>query len=81
MVVAREDVRASFCKGVLWLQVGQGAKFRSADLMLRLADMVYETAEEVQATAKSGPRQRCRGRGDLYSRGRWQTRIANVSWW
>ena len=43
MVVAREDVRASFHKGVLWLSVGQGAKDRLAELMHRLAGMVYET--------------------------------------
>lgn len=43
MIIAREDVRASFCKGVLWLQVGQGAKDRLPKLMTRLAEMVYET--------------------------------------
>eukprot|EP00903_Cladosiphon_okamuranus_P012145 g11394.t1 len=43
MVIAREDVRASFHKGVLWLQVGQGAQDRLPELMTRLADMVYET--------------------------------------
>lgn len=43
MVLAREDVRASFWKGVLWLQAGQGAEARLPDLMLRLADMVYKT--------------------------------------
>ncbi|CAM9271349.1 unnamed protein product, partial [Hapterophycus canaliculatus] len=43
MIVAREDVRASFFNGVLWLQVGQGAKDSLAKLMTRLAGMVYET--------------------------------------
>eukprot|EP00752_Nemacystus_decipiens_P008095 g7236.t1 len=43
MVVAREDLRASFHKGVMWLQVGQGAIDCLAELMIRLADMVYET--------------------------------------
>eukprot|EP00752_Nemacystus_decipiens_P009008 g8041.t1 len=43
MVVRREDVRAAFHKGVLWLQVGQGAKDRLTELMNRLAGMVYET--------------------------------------
>lgn len=43
MVVAREDVRASFHKGVLWLHVGQGAKNRLLELTNRLAAMVYET--------------------------------------
>ena len=42
MVVARADVRASFPKGVLWLQVGQGANDHLPELMIRLADMVYE---------------------------------------
>ena len=42
MVVAEVDVRASFHKGVLWLQVGQGATVRLPELMLRLAGMVYE---------------------------------------
>ena len=45
MVIAREDVRACFLKGVLWLSVGAGAgaKDRLPVLMYRLADMVYET--------------------------------------
>ena len=43
MVVAREDVRATFHKGILWLQVGPGAKDHLAELMNRLAGMVYET--------------------------------------
>eukprot|EP00752_Nemacystus_decipiens_P017158 g15372.t1 len=43
MVIAREDVRASFHKGILWLQVGRGAKDRLPELMIRLADMVYES--------------------------------------
>eukprot|EP00752_Nemacystus_decipiens_P012587 g11147.t1 len=43
MVVRRDDVRASFHKGVLWLQVGQGANDRLAELKHRLAEMVYET--------------------------------------
>lgn len=43
MVVARMDVRAYFRHGVLWLPVGPGAKARLPQLMLRLADMVYET--------------------------------------
>lgn len=43
MVVAREDVRACFDKGVIWLQVGQGARARLPELKGRLADMVYET--------------------------------------
>lgn len=43
MLIAREDVRASFHKGLLWLQVGQGAKDRLPEIMLRLAGMVYET--------------------------------------
>ncbi|CAM9744160.1 unnamed protein product, partial [Ectocarpus sp. 8 AP-2014] len=44
MVIAREDVRASFHKGVLWLPVGQGAKDRLPSLMLDLAGMVHKTA-------------------------------------
>lgn len=43
MVVAREDVRKYFYKGVLWLQVGQGAKDRLSEVILHLARMVYET--------------------------------------
>ncbi|CAM9948105.1 unnamed protein product [Pylaiella littoralis] len=43
MVIAREDVRASFHKGVLWLPVGQGAKERLPSVMFRLAVAVYET--------------------------------------
>ena len=43
MIVAREDVRAYFENGVLWLQVEQGAKDRLSELKSRLADMVYET--------------------------------------
>lgn len=44
MVIAREDVRASFHKGMLWLPVGQGAKGRLPSPMLDLARMVYKTA-------------------------------------
>lgn len=43
MTVAREDVRATFNKGVLWLPVGQGANSRTSTLMFDLAEMVYET--------------------------------------
>ncbi|CAM9732612.1 unnamed protein product [Ectocarpus sp. 4 AP-2014] len=43
MVVGRADVRAHFHKGLLWLQVGQGAKQRLPEIMTRLAGMVYET--------------------------------------
>ncbi|CAM9924997.1 unnamed protein product [Pylaiella littoralis] len=43
MVVAREDVRKHFYKGVLWLPVGQGAKDRLSEVTLSLAKMVYET--------------------------------------
>ena len=43
MVIAREDVRTFFHSGVLWLQVGKGAKNRLPELMIRLADMVYHT--------------------------------------
>ncbi|CAM9914590.1 unnamed protein product, partial [Ectocarpus sp. 8 AP-2014] len=43
IVVGREDVRAHFHKGVLWLQVEQGAKRRLPELMTRLAGMVYQT--------------------------------------
>ena len=42
MVVGRENVRPSSGKGVLWLHVGQRAKQRLLDLVLRLADMLYE---------------------------------------
>ncbi|CAM9708667.1 unnamed protein product [Scytosiphon promiscuus] len=42
MVVAREDLRASFHKGVIWLSVGQGAKERVNVLMRQLANKVYE---------------------------------------
>lgn len=42
MVVAREDVRAHFRKGVLWLTVGQEARHRIPSLMNRLANMVFE---------------------------------------
>ena len=43
MIIAREDVRAHFDRGVLWLQVRQGAKERLPELKSRHADMVYET--------------------------------------
>lgn len=43
MVVAREDVRKFFYKGVLWLPVGEGAKDRLSEVILHLARMVYET--------------------------------------
>ena len=43
MVIARDDVRAYFHRGVLWLQVGQEAKDRLPELKSRLANMVYET--------------------------------------
>eukprot|EP00752_Nemacystus_decipiens_P008093 g7234.t1 len=43
MVIAREDVRKFFYKGVLWLPVGQGAKDNISELILHLARMVYET--------------------------------------
>lgn len=43
MVVAREDVRAFFHEGVLWLPVGQGADNRISAVMFDLAEMVYET--------------------------------------
>lgn len=43
MVVRRADVRAHFHEGVLWLQVGQGAKQRLPEIMTRLAGKVYET--------------------------------------
>lgn len=44
MVVARENVRAYFHNGVLWLPVGRGAKDRLPKLMYDLASMVYEIA-------------------------------------
>lgn len=43
MVIAREDVRKFFYKGVLWLSVGQGAKDNLSELILHVARMVYET--------------------------------------
>ncbi|CAN0189158.1 unnamed protein product [Scytosiphon promiscuus] len=43
MVVARDDVREHFHKGILWLPVGQGAKDRLPELVFELAGMVYET--------------------------------------
>ncbi|CBJ48827.1 TPR repeat-containing protein [Ectocarpus siliculosus] len=44
LVVAREDVRAHFRDGIVWLPVrGKGAEHRLPDLMLLLANMVYET--------------------------------------
>ena len=43
MVVARPDVQQTFCSGVLWLPVGQGAKNRLSALMFDLAERVYET--------------------------------------
>lgn len=44
LVVAREDVRAYFRDGIVWLPVrGKGAEHRLPDLMLLLANMVYET--------------------------------------
>ncbi|CAM9879793.1 unnamed protein product [Ectocarpus sp. 4 AP-2014] len=43
MVIARQDVREYFYKGVLWLPVGEGAKHCLPELMLHLARMVYET--------------------------------------
>lgn len=46
MVIIRADVRAYFEDGVLWLQVGQGAKERLLELKSRLADMVYETVKQ-----------------------------------
>ena len=56
MVVARQDVHAFFHMGVLWLQVGQGAKDHLSELMLRLADMVYETVmlKECRAPREAG---------------------------
>ncbi len=42
MVIAREDVRESFPKGVLWLPVGKAARDRLPSLMLDLARMVHE---------------------------------------
>ncbi|CAM9292293.1 unnamed protein product, partial [Laminaria digitata] len=46
MVVARENVRAHFRKGVLWLTVGRGARQRLPALMDRLANMVFEVMAE-----------------------------------
>lgn len=43
MVIAREDVRKFFHKGVLWLSVGQGGRDNLSELILHLARMVYET--------------------------------------
>lgn len=44
LVIAREDARGHFYDGVVWLAVGgKGAKRRLPELMLRLANMVYET--------------------------------------
>ncbi|CAM9735373.1 unnamed protein product [Scytosiphon promiscuus] len=44
LVIAREDVRGHFHDGVVWLAVGgKGAKRRLPELMLRLANMVYDT--------------------------------------
>lgn len=43
MVVAREDVREFFHKGVLWITVGKGARHRLSALMFDLASAVYET--------------------------------------
>ncbi|CAM9492185.1 unnamed protein product, partial [Ectocarpus sp. 8 AP-2014] len=44
LVVARADVRAYFRDGIVWLPVrGKGAEHRLPDLMLLLANMVYET--------------------------------------
>ncbi|CAM9532245.1 unnamed protein product [Scytosiphon promiscuus] len=43
MVVAREDVRASFQDGILWLSVGKGAKSRLPFLMFDLATSVWKT--------------------------------------
>ncbi|CAM9684496.1 unnamed protein product, partial [Ectocarpus fasciculatus] len=58
MVIAREDVRASFHKGVLWLPVGQGAKDRLSSLMLDLAGMVHKTVlpKSCRAPQKAGER-------------------------
>lgn len=43
MVVAREDVRASFRDGILWLSVGKCAKSRLPSLMFDLATSVWKT--------------------------------------
>lgn len=43
MVIAREDIGASFHEGVLCLQVEQGAKDQLPELMSHLSYMVYET--------------------------------------
>lgn len=58
MVVARERLRATFHKGVLWLSVGQGAKKRVNTLMRQLAAQVYEKVLEKKCyplpTSKEG---------------------------
>ena len=43
MVIAREDARAFFDSGILWLRAGPGAKNRLPELMARLAGMVHRT--------------------------------------
>lgn len=55
MVVAREDVRAYFCKGVLWLKVGQEARHRLPALMDRLANMVFDAMAEGDARRPRAP--------------------------
>lgn len=55
MVVAREDVRAHFRKGVLWLKVGQEAQHRLPALMDRLANMVFDVMTEGDARRPRAP--------------------------
>lgn len=46
MILARNDVRAHFNKGIIWLPVGPGAGDRLPALLHRLAVMVHETVLE-----------------------------------
>ena len=55
MIIAREDVRALFSKGVLWLSAGSRTEDRLKILMYRLADMVYETVLKFEGRAPRAP--------------------------
>ncbi len=61
MVVAREDVRGYFHEGVVWLPVGgRGAKDRIPQLMLRLANLVYDTlVKKSSGSSAPPPRKPC----------------------
>ena len=59
MVVAREDVRGHFHEGIVWLPVGgRGAVDRIPELMLRLANLVYDRVVERSGRSSAPPPRR-----------------------